>query len=35
MTFDALLTNVHHPSTNWWNVNTKTSLNEVVVFHFF
>jgi len=26
MTFDALLTNLRHPSTNWWKVNNNKNL---------
>jgi len=34
MTFDALLANLHHASTNWWKENkTKISLKLVVVFY--
>jgi len=34
MTFDALLTNLRHASTNWWKVNkNRISLNLVLVFH--
>jgi len=34
MTFDALLVNLRHASTNWWKVNkNKISLNLVVVFY--
>jgi len=34
MTFDALLANLRHASTNWWNVNkNKISLNLVVFFY--
>jgi len=35
MTFDALLANIRHVSTNWWKVNKnkKNSLNLVVVLY--
>jgi len=33
MTFDALLTNFRHDSTNWWKTNKKISFNLVVVFY--
>jgi len=33
MTFDALLANLRHASTNWWKVKQKISLNLVVVFY--
>jgi len=34
MTFDALLINLRHASTNWWKANkNKNSLNLIVVFY--
>jgi len=32
MTFDALLANLHHASTNWWRVNKNKNL---IKFRFF
>jgi len=28
MTYDALLANLHHASTNWWKVNENKNLNK-------